>query len=140
MLNWLKSMISMTDVQNKVGLSEKEVRLLKKDFSKLNKKAGGISHRLLRYLLDDEGEEVLQELSGIQQAGSALKLICNWSYFTLIGGNPTRTKFFETTTCQDATFWYRLARVYDTASQTESRHLYSYGLKQQGLDGGKGRA
>jgi hypothetical protein len=133
MLEWLKSFINTVEIQNRVGLSNAEIKLLKKDFSDLDKKICGISERILRYLLDDEEDDVLQQLSAISDAGTILKLSCMGggyiSVLAMLEKTSPRIKFFQTTTCQNAGFWYRLAQVYDTASQTGPRYLICYGLK-----------
>ena len=91
MINWLKSLVGIRDIQNLAGLSENSVKLLKKDLVRLDKKAAGISDRLLHYLLDGDGEEVLHELLSISEAGSILDLKCNtdmYSHLSFLNQKP----------------------------------------------------
>ena len=134
MLDWLKSLFRDAGIVNRVNLPKNEVELLKKDFEVLDKEKPGISGRLLRYLLDDEGDDVLSELATTPKAGELLQLGCMNNVYirrlTLMEKSASRFKFFKETDCKDPGFWYRLGRIYGSASQNGSRTLYCKNFPQ----------
>ena len=69
MLDWLKKLGGGASIQNKTGLGKRQVELLAEDFAPLDELSSGISTRLTRYVVDDDGDEVLGELAGLTIAG-----------------------------------------------------------------------
>src|SRR5690349_10061773 len=93
MLDWLKKLGGAKGFENKVGFESKAVSLLAEDLSALDKLNSELPPKLLRYVLDNEGGEVLAQLAGTQGAGEALGLM--GSVFSRRQEDSARTRFFD---------------------------------------------
>jgi hypothetical protein len=120
MLDWLKKLAGEASIQNKVGLGRRQVELLADDFAALDQLSSGISTRLTRYVVDDDGEEVLAELAGLTNAGHKFHLRCSQRFFSTDGITP-RSEFFKSVECSSPEVFTRLGRVYDSVTQVHRR-------------------
>lgn len=134
-MEWLKNLVGVGDVtvENKAGLPHEGVELLRKDFERLEPERAGIAVRLLRYVLDGEGAEVLAELGRVPKASSLLGMLCHAESFVPLKGDSPRRGFFADVVCDDPGLLLRLARVFDVASLTESRRTYLGFWEKHGL-------
>lgn len=120
MLDWLKKLAGGASIQNKAGLGKRQVELLAEDFAPLDELSSGISTRLTRYVVDDDGEEVLGELAGLTNAGDRFRLRCSQHFFGTDGITP-RSEFFKNIECGSPGVFTRLGRVYDSVTQVHRR-------------------
>lgn len=123
MFEWLRKQFSGgVPVSNTCGLADNSVKLLAADFEPLNRLKPGLDRRVLRYILDNEGEDVLLELGGVTGGGAAIKLVCCEKSYADTRGS-TRKAFFDGVASNDPKLFLRIARVYEAASRLEKRDL-----------------
>ncbi len=120
MLDWFKKLTGGASIQNKVGLGKRQLELLAEDFAALDELSSGISSRLTRYVVDDEGVEVLGELASLTNAADKFRLRCSQHFFGM-GGITSRSEFFKTVECSSPGVFARLGRVYDSITQVHRR-------------------
>jgi len=102
--------------ENRAGLDALSLRLLAEDFAPLDELADNLASRVMRYLLDGAGGDVLAELAALRRAGQKLRLR---------GAAPVppdeeespRSRFFQTVQCSSPQFFARLGRIYEAASR-----------------------
>ncbi len=116
MLEWIKN-----NLENKAGLSDEKLSLLSEEFIALEKVDRELPVKVLTYILDGKGEDVLKMLESFEGCGKALKLQTFAINYTeeegkeVFGETGVREKFFNSVECRDGSFYLRLARVYDSA-------------------------
>ncbi len=114
MFEWLKG----SKLKNCVGLSEEWCSLLAEDLLLLDKARSGLGRKALRFVLDDEGMEVLTELRGAADIEKHFQL----SFVYMTNREKFRKQFFNKVVVDDPGFYYRLARVYE-ACLRKSAHF-----------------
>lgn len=142
MIKWLKQLTDAQKLKNKADLSREKLSLLTKEFFSLEKIKRGLPQRILRYIVDDEGEEVLLELGGNKDCGKTLGLgWCvdhNFIVSAPVGGGISsllkqlanqyprqyRLKFFDGIDTRHPGVYYRLAQVYEAASRLDRKKLF----------------
>jgi hypothetical protein len=123
MLSWIRS-LGWPGIANEIGLKAPLLELLEKDFAPLDVKQEGISRALLRYAVDGDGPEVLQDLRGIKEAGSLLGLYCcSAPVHGVLKKGGFRADFFSALDQSVPDLLLRLAHIYDAAIPTEHRCL-----------------
>ncbi len=116
MLEWLKKLGGAKPWQNKVGLEGRTLELLVEDLGALEKVDSDLSAATLRYVLDGEGEEILDQLAVTPGVSAALKLDSPVRGVPREGITP-RSLFFERVRCADPRFFIRLGKTFEAASR-----------------------
>jgi len=102
--------------ENRAGLDALSLRLLAEDFAPLDELADKMASRVMRYLADGAGGNVLAELASLRRAGQKLRLRVAVPVPPAEGESP-RSRFFQTVRCSAPQFFVRLGRVYEAASR-----------------------
>ena len=118
--------------ENRAGLDARSLQLLAEDFAPLDELADHMASRVMRYLLDGAGGNVLAELAALPGAGQKLRVAAA-APVPPAGGESPRSRFFETAPCGAPPFFVRLGRVYEAASRP-LRFRMSRAFGDQGLD------
>ncbi|MCP4151853.1 MAG: DUF4132 domain-containing protein [bacterium] len=132
MLEKLKRFLGTTKVDNRAGVSSKTLELLTRDFSRLDKLESGLSNRVLHFVVDGEGEEILLELAGKKGCGKAIGLGCCLTY-TEMQDKPRqfRKQLFSKVEEDKPEVYARLAQVYDAVSRCDLNKLF---IETPGVD------
>lgn len=123
MLDWLKNLggeklrpeASPPPYSNKAGLNTEAIDLMAADFARLNRLRPGSSHRLLRFVLDDEDDAVLPDLEVLTAAGHALDLLM-LNYKVQANGHG---KLIDAMENPSPAMLLRLAKVYAAAGKAD---------------------
>ena len=102
--------------RNQVGLSQERLDLLLELFAGLKKFGGELHDCVLRYVLDDGDECVLDDLAAPPDAADALKLRCTGHFFGY-GNELSRATFLQTLDPVDCRFYLRLGKVFESLGQ-----------------------
>ncbi len=102
--------------RNRVGLPEAKVELLLKSLANLESYGADLRDDVVRYLLDDENEAVLEEVAGKENVAHALGLICGSQHF-LAKPKFSWEEFLETIEQVDPGFYLRLAKLFEAAAR-----------------------
>jgi hypothetical protein len=103
-------------LRNRARLDAISLRLLAEDFAPLDQLADNLAWRVMRYLLDGAGAEVLAELAALRRAGQILR-VRGAAPGPPSGEESPRSRFFQTAQCSSPQFFARLGRVYEAASR-----------------------
>jgi hypothetical protein len=103
-------------LENRAGLDARSLKLLAEDLAPLDELADNLASRVMRYLLDGAGGNVLAELAALSRAGQKLRLR-GAAPVPSDGGESPRSRFFQTAHCSAPQFFARLGRVYEAASR-----------------------
>jgi len=135
MLEWLKNITGGIKIRNKHGISNDQISRILSELKKMDKIKHGISERALRYIVDDEGENVLLELAGLTGCGALLGM--HGCYLTnqlgsysaildLLKSDPQKRseRFFKTLDNRFPDLYARLAKVLEAASRLERKELF----------------
>lgn len=108
-------------LKNPLQISEANLLILLKDFEQLNSIASSFPEKILAYVIDKEGEEILHELSCQKGCGKALKLgVCDLFSFA---SEPPRKKFFKKIDIKYTEIYLRLAKIYEASSKMDTPSL-----------------
>ncbi len=132
MLEWLKKLGGSKPWQNKAGLDESAVALLAEDFQALEKLNPDLPGEILRYLLDDEGEDVLSRLSGTKSAGEMLGVIRSFSS-DIKPNTEARARFFEHVRSAPLGFFVRLGKIYEAATRAPTSSPIFHSIQTGGF-------
>ena len=96
------------------AISEEHLAFLRDDFARLDAFWPGLADSIIEYVVNGQGEEVLDRLVAMPGRGRALDL----TGCSLIAGvnRAARARFFASPPAADPLFFLRLARVYDAAA------------------------
>jgi len=102
--------------ENRAGLDARSLQWLAEDFAPLDELADNMASRVMRYLLDGMGGNVLAELAALRGAGQKLRVAAA-APVPPDGGESPRSRFFQTAPCCAPPFFVRLGRIYEAASR-----------------------
>src|SRR5688572_21627745 len=126
MLRWIKDQLSGgkgEPEENLAGMPEPLVEALRSSVRKLEEKKPGASGRLLDYVLNDRGAEVLQWLSALPDAPSLLALVSVDAYHLDPEVLREKGQFWEKVEVRDPRSILRLAAVYQAAGAGSSPRM-----------------
>ncbi len=109
---------SSTSVVNPLGLSSTILDLLEKDLGRLDEAGKGLGAQAFRYVVDDEGADILLRLRGVEKAATALRLHTTRSWNNKYGNSSERRAFFAKRTDGDGPILYRLGEVFAAAAKS----------------------
>jgi hypothetical protein len=118
--------------ENRAGLDALSLKLLAEDFAPLDELADNLASRVMQYLLDGAGGNVLAELAALGQAGQKLRVAAAAPGPPREGESP-RSRFFQSAPSCPPPFFVRLGRVYEAASRP-LRFRMSRAFGDPGLD------
>ncbi|MEW6282595.1 MAG: hypothetical protein AB1758_28555, partial [Candidatus Eremiobacterota bacterium] len=124
MLDWLKRLTGGVGLKNRAGLSPTDLNLLQAYLGPLDK----LASRSLRYVVDGDGEDVLDALRGTPGAGAALQLLALSSRGlpTILPRHSKAAHFLERPKCDDAGLYLRLARLLAAAAERDFKGPSAY--------------
>jgi hypothetical protein len=127
MLDWLKKLGGNKSFENKAGLDARSLQLLAEDFAPLDELAPDLGARVMRFVVDGEGEEVLTEIAVLKNAAEKMKLRCTQA-FHLGDGTTPRSEFFKSVRCNSPHFFRRLGLAYEACTrQAQARLIGVFG-------------
>jgi len=89
---------------------------LAEDFAPLDELADNLASRVMRFLVDGAGANVLAELAALRRAGHKLR-VRGAAPVPPAGEESPRSRFFQTAQCSSPQFFARLGRIYEAASR-----------------------
>lgn len=122
MLNWLKKKLTPADVQNRVGVSSAALSCLKADMFQIMGKDSKLGKALLRFVVDDEGDECLLKLAAIPDVGYEMRLVSCPNWQKRVGICAQRRELFRKGHTRDGGVLYRLGQVYYAAFKGQGTH------------------
>lgn len=113
MLNWLKK-FSSPKLVNPEGLSNEKLQMLSEDLESLSQKSKELPGKLLKYIVDGDGSEILLKISGNFELAAALGLRCYAHGFTqkLNKQLANRLEFFKGFNQISPAILYRIGETY----------------------------
>jgi hypothetical protein len=118
MFNKIKQLFTGSELKNPMNLTSDEIKTIERDLAGFNQYGAGIAQKALQYIVDGENVDVLDEVSKLNKAGSALKLIIAGHYYSNADIDE-RVAVLSKLQRHSPTLLLRVAEVYEAASRSE---------------------
>src|SRR5688572_26122053 len=100
-------MVDYKELKNPLSIHEDILKRLSKDLQEIESIDSDFRQSILRYLVDGEDEQVIDEISFFARSGKSLKFKSEDGWQKVV-----RSKNFQTTRVETAPFYCRLAKFY----------------------------